>query len=260
MLLQILPIDIMPTKFEQSKPSLPTKTAAAKDAHEGLFQHVANDSDVFARYCTLESASNSHIQPLTMVSTIRPRARFPMKLRQVLTDAGVEGNEHIISWLPCGTAFRVHKPVLFTQTIMRRYFRQSHYRSFTRQLYHYGFERCENGAFHHRLFRRDDEFLSFTMTRKLVNESQGFTPLSVDSDSRTALANQAVAASATSATAKETQLAVSSPCHSTGHTSTSSTALHTEIVDPMEPRTIEQMNAGPLDHPLFLPSLKGLLW
>jgi HSF-type DNA-binding len=68
------------------------------------------------------------------ISSTRPRARFPMKLRAVLNDAALEGNEHIISWLPHGKAFKVHKPDLFASMLMRRYFRQSHFRSFTRQV------------------------------------------------------------------------------------------------------------------------------
>jgi hypothetical protein len=65
---------------------------------------------------------------------VRPRARFPLKLRAVLNDAAVEGNEHILSWLPNGKAFKVHKPDLFASKLMKRYFRQSHFRSFTRQV------------------------------------------------------------------------------------------------------------------------------
>jgi hypothetical protein len=64
----------------------------------------------------------------------RARARFPIKLRIVLEDAINESNEHIISWLPNGKAFKVHKPEMFSKLLMKRYFRQSHFRSFTRQV------------------------------------------------------------------------------------------------------------------------------
>ncbi|KAL3899716.1 MAG: hypothetical protein SGARI_006400 [Bacillariaceae sp.] len=117
---------------------------------------------------------HNHVKPTKSKSSSslaavphRPRARFPLKLRTVLEDAANEGNDHIISWLPDGKAFKVHQPEMFSKVLMKRYFRQSHFRSFTRQLYHYGFERCEAGAFHHPLFQRDDEQLSWSMSRKM---------------------------------------------------------------------------------------------
>ncbi len=59
---------------------------------------------------------------------------FPMKLRRLLDDAVEEGNEHIISWLPNGKAFKIHDSDAFTDVILKRYFRQTRFKSFTRQL------------------------------------------------------------------------------------------------------------------------------
>lgn len=59
---------------------------------------------------------------------------FPYKLLQVLEEAERDGNTHIVSWLPHGKAFKVHKPEEFTSMIMQKYFRQSHFKSFTRQV------------------------------------------------------------------------------------------------------------------------------
>lgn len=59
---------------------------------------------------------------------------FPTKLRCILDDAVTEGNEHIVSWLPDGKAFKIHNPEAFTKVILRRYFRQTMFKSFTRQL------------------------------------------------------------------------------------------------------------------------------
>ena len=59
---------------------------------------------------------------------------FPTKLRCILDDAVTEGNEHIVSWLPDGKAFKIHNPEAFTKIILRRYFRQTMFKSFTRQL------------------------------------------------------------------------------------------------------------------------------
>jgi hypothetical protein len=47
--------------------------------------------------------------------------------------------ESIISWQPHGTAFRVHQPDEFARIVMPRYFQQTKYKSFQRQLHIYGF-------------------------------------------------------------------------------------------------------------------------
>ena len=64
----------------------------------------------------------------------KPKSLFPWKLRQLINDAMVEGNDHIVSWIPDGTGFKVYEPDLFASNILKRYFRQSHFRSFTRQV------------------------------------------------------------------------------------------------------------------------------
>mmetsp|Transcript_39799 Transcript_39799/g.96043 ORF Transcript_39799/g.96043 Transcript_39799/m.96043 type:complete len:468 (-) Transcript_39799:1701-3104(-) len=100
----------------------------------------------------------------------KPKSLFPWKLRQLINDAMVEGNAGIVSWLPDGTGFKVYEPELFASQILKRYFRQRHFRSFTRQLYHYGFERVHTGpnrgAFYHEMFHRDNESLCLSMGHK----------------------------------------------------------------------------------------------
>jgi hypothetical protein len=60
---------------------------------------------------------------------------FPSKLHDLLEDVEKEGSKRdIVSWLPDGKAFKVHKPIEFCKTIMKRYFKQSQYKSFTRQV------------------------------------------------------------------------------------------------------------------------------
>lgn len=66
--------------------------------------------------------------------SLRAGGRFPVKLRTVLNDAIIEGNEQIISWVSNGAAFKIHKPDMFVKLLMQRYFRQTHFRSFTRQV------------------------------------------------------------------------------------------------------------------------------
>ena len=59
---------------------------------------------------------------------------FPWKLHELLQDSERSGNEDVISWLPCGTAFKIHRPNDFTNGMMKKFFRMSKFKSFTRQV------------------------------------------------------------------------------------------------------------------------------
>ena len=62
------------------------------------------------------------------------RLTFPSKVYEMLGDAEKEGNAHIVGWLPDGLSFGVFKPKEFVERIMPRYFDQTRYRSFQRQV------------------------------------------------------------------------------------------------------------------------------
>ena len=87
--------------------------------------------------------------------------RFPYRLHQLLAEAEINNMDDIISWLPCGTLFKVHDKERFVKVIMPKYFRHSRYKSFLRQLSMYNFERArsssklERGAYRHKFFQRD---------------------------------------------------------------------------------------------------------
>ena len=63
---------------------------------------------------------------------------FPIKLHRMLDEVTAAGLESVVSWLEHGRAFRIHQPKLFAATIMCRFFNQSKYTSFQRQLNLYG--------------------------------------------------------------------------------------------------------------------------
>ena len=63
---------------------------------------------------------------------------FPIKLHRMLDECKAAGLESVVSWLEHGRAFRIHQPKLFAATIMSRFFNQSKYTSFQRQLNLYG--------------------------------------------------------------------------------------------------------------------------
>lgn len=93
---------------------------------------------------------------------------FPFKLHMILSEIESDGKGHIISWLPHGRAFAIHKQGLFQSEIMHRYFKQSKITSFHRQLNLYGFQRLTQGrdcgSYYNEYFLRGKPFLS----RKII--------------------------------------------------------------------------------------------
>ena len=105
-------------------------------------------------------------------------AQFPLKLQIVLKIAHNEGHDHIISWQPHGRAFRIHKPGIFADEVMKRLFKQSQIASFWRQLNLYGFIRLlrgsDKGTYYHESFLRGRPLLSLGImkTRMKVNKTR----------------------------------------------------------------------------------------
>jgi glucosamine 6-phosphate synthetase-like amidotransferase/phosphosugar isomerase protein len=58
---------------------------------------------------------------------------FPFKLYKLLDDSEKGLHSDIVSWIPDGTGFEIHKTKEFCDTIMNTYFNQSQLKSFTRQ-------------------------------------------------------------------------------------------------------------------------------
>lgn len=80
-----------------------------------------------------------------------------------------EDHEEIISWLPEGRSFMIHKKNDLEKEILPKYFqKKSKYSSFTRKLNRWGFQRVargpETGAYYHRLFQRGEYRLCMRMS------------------------------------------------------------------------------------------------
>jgi hypothetical protein len=104
------------------------------------------------------------------------------------------GEESIVSWQPHGKAFRVHRPDLFAQTVMPRYFKQTKYKSFQRQLHIYGFHRIgkgmDRGAYCHSMFMRNKKSMSLRMSCQKVKGGKSSTSnAAVDPDFYSSEAN-----------------------------------------------------------------------
>jgi HSF-type DNA-binding len=94
---------------------------------------------------------------------------FPRILYEMLDDSDVEGFVGIVSWQHHGKAFRVHNPKQFATCIMCRYFHQTRYTSFQRQLALYGFRRIrtgkDRGAYYHEQFIRENKSMCISIQR-----------------------------------------------------------------------------------------------
>ena len=97
---------------------------------------------------------------------------FPEKLHQMLDYAEKEGLSHIVSFFPHGRAFAIHKPSQFVSDIMPKFFKQSRFTSFQRQVNLYGFHRIshgpDSGGYYHELFLKGRPGLSMNMKRTKI--------------------------------------------------------------------------------------------
>jgi hypothetical protein len=119
---------------------------------------------------------------------------FPWRLHGMLGAAAQEGFENIVSWQPCGLAFKVHDTRIFTESIMPRHlFNQTQYKSFQRQLNIYGFRRLtsgsKKGAYTHEFLIRGKPEVCRFMVRTKIKE-KGSRPTKLGSRSSTNLVGQ----------------------------------------------------------------------
>lgn len=84
---------------------------------------------------------------------------FPSKLFHMLGETEKAGHADIISFLPDGKSFKIHKPVQFAQEILPKYFKTNRLSSFRKQLSVYRFKTvrfgANRGAIYHNSFHRD---------------------------------------------------------------------------------------------------------
>jgi hypothetical protein len=115
-------------------------------------------------------SSRAFVQDAVTNHTVVP---FPIKMHEMLDAADVKGFASIVSWLPDeDNAFKVHDAEKFVNQIMHRFFKQTKYKSFQRQINIWGFERILNGpaarkgAYKHACFVRGQPSLCKGMKRQ----------------------------------------------------------------------------------------------
>ena len=106
---------------------------------------------------------------------------FPWTLHNLLEDAEKEGFDATISWRPSGMAFKVHNREEFMKEVLPRYFRQTKFKSFVRQLNLWGFscidQEPDKGSCMYTILHTIKESFSFGLTCSsppIFRSSQGF--------------------------------------------------------------------------------------
>ena len=66
---------------------------------------------------------------------------FPVKLHKIVERCEIDGYSDIISWMPHGRSFKIHKRDAFVAKVMPRYIYITKFTSFIRQLTLYGFHK-----------------------------------------------------------------------------------------------------------------------
>jgi len=119
---------------------------AARQRYHAQPQHslnvaaMPNNPDIFPRYAdhTYRDFS-TYIKDGNRIEKHKKSDRnFPARLHAMLSD---EKYMHIISWMPHGRAWKVNNKELLMQEAAPKFFGQSKYASFARQLSGWGFKR-----------------------------------------------------------------------------------------------------------------------
>ena len=116
--------------------------------HQTGDQRIDDEQEAWNECCDstndeMDGASRkaSHASTGT-AGAIRPLP-FPYKLHHMLEDVEKCGKEDVVSWMPNGSVFKVHKPAEFINHVVPKYFNLTKYKSFKRQLLNYGFTRLD---------------------------------------------------------------------------------------------------------------------
>lgn len=124
-------------------------------------------------------SSNDGFAPSLQLSknVVNHNIPFPWKLHELLDMAESDGFTNIVSWLPDQHSFRVHNVENFVNHVMKRFFKQTKYKSFQRQLNMWGFDRILSGpgkgGYSHTYFVRGKPSLCCQMTRLKVKGAAG---------------------------------------------------------------------------------------
>jgi hypothetical protein len=95
--------------------------------------------------------------------------QFPWKLYDMLDTAEKRNEEHVISWIRNGTAFKVHDRDVFIERYMKKMFNQTKFKSFQRQCKYEGCSPPREGKDNHIIITRQTQ--TYTWTHKHSTQS-----------------------------------------------------------------------------------------
>ena len=140
----------------------------AKGDQRQYVRHSYNDRSQDA----VENLTTSDENTLRLYREDSVGGPFPLKLQIVLKVTEKLNQQHIISWLPHGRSFMIHRPREFEEEVMGKFFKQTKLTSFRRQLNLYDFQRITHGrdagSYYHELFLRGRPLLAKRMVRRKV--------------------------------------------------------------------------------------------
>lgn len=114
------------------------------DMHDRAFDFDLDDLYEKLKYHIVPTLPQQ--QPVISEETLNSQNKqknFPNTLYEMLQQQNENNASEIISWLPNGAGFVIHKKKDFEDVILPTYFKGIKFRSFQRQLNIYGFERQE---------------------------------------------------------------------------------------------------------------------
>jgi len=107
--------------------------------------------------------------------------QFPERLYCMLEETSFSNLSYIVSWKSDGTAFIIKDKKMFVDRVLKKYFNQSKWESFQRQLNIYGFKKRKidkkeqhhdlksSVCYHHAIFSRDNPFLCSEIKRTKIS-------------------------------------------------------------------------------------------
>ena len=133
---------------------------------------MATTASSCSRNSSMDSFSSQKSHRSKEMQILHP-FQFPWRLHEMLETADSEGDASIVSWLDDENSFRVHNQPAFVKRVMPRYFKQSSYKSFQRQLNTWGFERIDDGpgkgGYAHQWFVRKQPSLCHRMKSEITS-------------------------------------------------------------------------------------------
>ncbi len=122
---------------------------------------------------TLDISSQS-MNSLGKTNLPASKLPFTWKLYEMLEHVAENGQDHIVSWVNDGKAFRVHDLNAFVKDVVPMWFHQTKYKSFQRQLYFYNFKRVSKGpglgSYYHPMFERGKKTQCLSITTSKLHK------------------------------------------------------------------------------------------